>query len=230
MSADAAVESQPVVAPLTRAAIFLVATVNPGDDSRAAVRAFCGDLAALVPRGGIPRPRRPASPASWAFGSDAWDRLFGAPRPAELHPFREIPRGIAPRGRHARRPALPYPRRAHGSLLRAGDADHGAARRRGRRRSTRCTASAISTSAICWASSTARRTRADEAAIEAALIGDEDAGVRRRQLRHRAEIPARPGRLERAADRDAGAHHRPHQALRCRAGRCGEADARRTTR
>jgi putative iron-dependent peroxidase len=29
-----------------------------------------------------------------AFGSDAWDRLFGAPRPKDLHPFREI------RGRH----------------------------------------------------------------------------------------------------------------------------------
>ena len=29
-----------------------------------------------------------------AFGSDAWDRLFGAPKPKELHPFREI------RGRH----------------------------------------------------------------------------------------------------------------------------------
>jgi hypothetical protein len=27
------------------------------------------------------------------FGSDAWDRLFGQPRPAELHPFREI-RGV----------------------------------------------------------------------------------------------------------------------------------------
>jgi putative iron-dependent peroxidase len=25
-----------------------------------------------------------------AFGSDAWDRLFGAPKPKELHPFREI--------------------------------------------------------------------------------------------------------------------------------------------
>ena len=27
------------------------------------------------------------------FGSDAWDKLFGAPRPAELHPFREIRAG-----------------------------------------------------------------------------------------------------------------------------------------
>ena len=39
---------QPVVAPLTRAAIFLVVTVNPEPDHRAAVRALCGDLAALV--------------------------------------------------------------------------------------------------------------------------------------------------------------------------------------
>jgi putative iron-dependent peroxidase len=25
-----------------------------------------------------------------AFGSDAWDRLFGVPKPKELHPFREF--------------------------------------------------------------------------------------------------------------------------------------------
>ena len=48
--------------------------------------------------------------------------------------------------------------------------------------------------------------------------------LRRRQLRHRAEIPARPRRMERAADRGAGAHHRPHQALRHRAGRRRQAD------
>ena len=34
---------------------------------------------------------------------------------------------------------------------------------------------AISMPAICWASSTGRRTRAAQAAIEAALIGEEDA-------------------------------------------------------
>jgi putative iron-dependent peroxidase len=28
-----------------------------------------------------------------AFGSEVWDRLFGEPRPAELHPFREIVSG-----------------------------------------------------------------------------------------------------------------------------------------
>ena len=32
-------------------------------------------------------------PAFMGIGSDAWDRLFGLPRPAELHPFREIRSG-----------------------------------------------------------------------------------------------------------------------------------------
>jgi porphyrinogen peroxidase len=38
---------QPVVQALTRAAIFIVATVRPIDDSRAAVRSLCSDLSAL---------------------------------------------------------------------------------------------------------------------------------------------------------------------------------------
>jgi hypothetical protein len=40
--------AQAVDAPLTRAAIFLVATLNPGPENRATLRSFCGDLAALV--------------------------------------------------------------------------------------------------------------------------------------------------------------------------------------
>ena len=40
--------SQPVVAPLTRAAIFLTLTVNPGDSDPAVIRSFCGDLAPLL--------------------------------------------------------------------------------------------------------------------------------------------------------------------------------------
>jgi putative iron-dependent peroxidase len=80
---------QPVAAPLTRAAIFLVVTVNPGRAAEATVRAFCGDLAALVRAVGFREPDEHLS-CILAFGSAAWDRLFGAPRPAELHPFREI--------------------------------------------------------------------------------------------------------------------------------------------
>jgi putative iron-dependent peroxidase len=87
---------QPVAVPLTRAAIFLVVTLAPGPEARAAVRAFCGDLAALV-RAVELRARGGDLSCVLGFGSAAWDRLFGAPRPAELHPFREIRAGA----RHA---------------------------------------------------------------------------------------------------------------------------------
>ena len=39
------VVAQAVSAPLTRAAIFLVVTLNPGSDNRATLLSFCGDLA-----------------------------------------------------------------------------------------------------------------------------------------------------------------------------------------
>jgi porphyrinogen peroxidase len=87
---------QPVAAPLTRAAIFVVAKLNPGVDNRASLRSFCGDLAALV-RAVEFRDLEGGLSCVMGFGSDAWDRLFGPPRPAELHPFREIHAGA----RHA---------------------------------------------------------------------------------------------------------------------------------
>ena len=83
---------QPVSAPLTRAAIFLVVTVNPGADNRAILRAFCADLSALL-RAVEFRDIEAGLSCVMGIGSDAWDRLFGPPRPAELHPFREIRAG-----------------------------------------------------------------------------------------------------------------------------------------
>jgi putative iron-dependent peroxidase len=83
---------QAVLAPLTRAAIFLVVTVNPEPESYATVRSFCGDLAGLV-RAVEFRDLEAGLTCITAFGSDAWDRLFGNPRPAELHPFREFRSG-----------------------------------------------------------------------------------------------------------------------------------------
>jgi putative iron-dependent peroxidase len=77
---------------LTRAAVFLVATVSSDPDSRAAVRAFCGDLATLVRAVGF-RALEDNLSCVMGIGSDAWDRIFGAPRPVELHPFREIKSG-----------------------------------------------------------------------------------------------------------------------------------------
>jgi putative iron-dependent peroxidase len=88
--------AQAVGAPLTRAAIFLVATVRPGVDNRATLRSLCGDLAALL-RAVEFRDLEGGLSCVVGFGSDAWDRLFGPPRPAKLHPFREIRAGA----RHA---------------------------------------------------------------------------------------------------------------------------------
>jgi porphyrinogen peroxidase len=88
--------AQAVAAPLTRAAIFLVVTLKPGPEHLAALRSFCPDLAALV-RAVEFRDLEAGLSCVLGFGSDAWDRLFGPPRPAELHPFREIRSG----SRHA---------------------------------------------------------------------------------------------------------------------------------
>jgi porphyrinogen peroxidase len=88
-------EPQPVVTPLTAAAIFLAVTVNPGGEET--VRDLLADMAGLqrsvgfrIPGGGLD--------CVAAIGSDAWSRLFAGPRPAELHPFRELngPRHRAP--------------------------------------------------------------------------------------------------------------------------------------
>ncbi len=85
-------EPQQVVQALTRAAIFLVAAIDPGGASRAAVRSFCGDLPGLLRSVGF-RDIEGNLSCVMGIGSDAWDRLFGQPRPAELHPFREIKAG-----------------------------------------------------------------------------------------------------------------------------------------
>ena len=80
---------QAVVAPLTRAAIFLVVTLKPGSGARSIIRSFCADLATIF-RAVDFRDIEAGLSCVMGIGSDAWDQLFGAPRPAELHPFREI--------------------------------------------------------------------------------------------------------------------------------------------
>ncbi|MEM5316601.1 Dyp-type peroxidase [Paraburkholderia sp. JHI869] len=85
-------EPQSVSSAVTRNAFFIVATVNEDAASRATVRAWCADVANLVRAVG---KRVPAGNLSCVvgFSSDAWDKLFGEPRPAELHPFREFGTG-----------------------------------------------------------------------------------------------------------------------------------------
>jgi porphyrinogen peroxidase len=92
----ARVVAQPIVAPLSRAAIFLVLTLKPGTDTRATLRAFCGDLSGIF-RAVEYRNIEAGLSCIMGIGSDAWDGLFGQPRPAELHPFREVRAGT----RHA---------------------------------------------------------------------------------------------------------------------------------
>ncbi len=85
--------SQPVFAKLTRAAIFLVVTINAGKDNEASVRGLCGDLSSLLRAVGF-RDLEGDLLCVMGFGASAWDRLFGLPKPKDLHPFREI------RGQH----------------------------------------------------------------------------------------------------------------------------------
>lgn len=94
----AAVLSVPqlVSSPLTSSAIFLVVTINPGDENLIPVISLCSDLSALLRAVGF-RGLDGALSCVLGVGSNAWDRLFGLPRPAQLHPFHELRSG----GRHA---------------------------------------------------------------------------------------------------------------------------------
>lgn len=79
--------AQPVLSPLTGMAIFLVLTIDPGGEAAARdLLSDCGGLQRAVgfriPEGGLT--------CTVGVGSQAWDRLFSGPRPAELHPFREL--------------------------------------------------------------------------------------------------------------------------------------------
>src|ERR1700722_10567378 len=88
-------DPQPVLAPLTPAAIFLVVTVDEGGE--ATVHDALSGISGLVRATGFRDPAKNLSVIT-SIGSDAWDRLFAGPRPAELHPFIELgrPRPTAP--------------------------------------------------------------------------------------------------------------------------------------
>ncbi|MEU1509567.1 Dyp-type peroxidase [Kitasatospora sp. NPDC005748] len=91
-------EPQAVLTPLTNVAIFLVLTIDPGGEQ--AVRDLLPDLAGLRRSVGFRAPDAGLTCVT-GIGSDAWDRLFAGPRPAGLHPFREVA------GARHRAPATP---------------------------------------------------------------------------------------------------------------------------
>jgi putative iron-dependent peroxidase len=90
------VVAQPAAAPLTPRRDLPGCHKKPGDENRAILRPFCGDLSGIF-RGVEFRNIEASLSCVTGVGSDVWDTLFGALRPAELHRFREIRSGT----RHA---------------------------------------------------------------------------------------------------------------------------------
>jgi porphyrinogen peroxidase len=80
-------EPQSVLTPPTEAAIFLVLTVEPGFENE--IRELLADVSGLKRSVGFRIPDGELS-CVVGLGSELWDRLFGQPRPAGLHPFPEI--------------------------------------------------------------------------------------------------------------------------------------------
>jgi len=91
-TSDAGSVAQPVAAPLTRAAIFLVVLMKREPEHRATIRAFCRNLSTLL-RAVEFRDLEGQLSCVMAVGSQAWDDLIGIPRPGELHVFEEIRAG-----------------------------------------------------------------------------------------------------------------------------------------
>ena len=81
------VSPQAVLGPLTRAALFLVVTIDAGGEPR--VRDTLAELSGLQRAVGF-RAQAATLSCVTGIGSEAWDRLFAGPRPAELHSFREL--------------------------------------------------------------------------------------------------------------------------------------------
>jgi putative iron-dependent peroxidase len=75
---------QPVLKPLTSAAIFVVATIDEGGEQ--IVHDLLGDISGIIRSIWFRDPAKELS-LVLGVGSAAWDRLFDGPRPAELHPF-----------------------------------------------------------------------------------------------------------------------------------------------
>jgi putative iron-dependent peroxidase len=105
------VDQQAVLNPLSDVAMFLVATVRP--EGYETVRDLLADLSGLQRSVGF---RVPAAELSVvvAIGAEVWPRLFTGPRPAGLHPFKEL------QGRRHHAPATPGDLLFH---IRAGQRD-----------------------------------------------------------------------------------------------------------
>jgi putative iron-dependent peroxidase len=87
MVMDRPTEPQAVLGPFSEAAVFLVLTVEDGAEDD--VRDLLADVAGLTRSVGV-RDSEGDLRCIVGIGADLWDRMFGEPRPAGLHPFREV--------------------------------------------------------------------------------------------------------------------------------------------
>ncbi|KAB8261494.1 hypothetical protein BDV32DRAFT_37444 [Aspergillus pseudonomiae] len=89
MSSRTPIEPQRVDAPLTQSATFLVVSVKDDSEAVQTVRSTLASVDDLSKNVSI-RDLAAQFACTVGIGSNVWDRLTGLPRPAELHPFREI--------------------------------------------------------------------------------------------------------------------------------------------
>ncbi|HEY1966654.1 MAG TPA: Dyp-type peroxidase [Pseudonocardia sp.] len=80
-------QPQPVLAPLSDSALFLTLVIEDGGED--SVRDVLAELSALTRSVGFRSPDEALS-CVLGVGSEAWDRLFDGPRPAQLHPLPEF--------------------------------------------------------------------------------------------------------------------------------------------
>jgi len=180
---------------------FLLVRIESGGEST--TRSLLSRLGGLVRSVGFRVPAGALSCVA-AIGSEAWDRLFSGPRPAELHPFAAV---VGGKHRAVSTPGdllFPHPSRAAGPVLRAGGPDHERAGRTPAPSWTRCTASSTSRCATCWVSSMGQRIPA------VATLGPPCSSARKTRRSPGGsyvivqKLPARPARVELPERRGAG--------------------------
>ncbi|SIR64693.1 Dyp-type peroxidase [Williamsia sterculiae] len=84
-----ATRPQDVTTPLTRAAAFLVLTVNDGEDAMSTARSVVASTADLIKDVRL-RSLQSEFSVNVGIGSRVWDSLTGQPKPKELKPFQVI--------------------------------------------------------------------------------------------------------------------------------------------